>query len=163
PRRRGRRGRLAREPGTPGTAAADGRARGAPRTAGPRRGGHRPRRRHGRASRAPPRRPRQPRALRGGRRGRAAHVGGRARPGGRCGGAIGARALGRLRGCLGGLALRAWGSDELVRGLSVFTQGEWRLTVPGYVAAIGGLLTAAGTRTRRRTVKWSWNLLFVAI
>src|SRR5690606_16203730 len=72
-------------------------------------------------------------------------------------------ALGLLLGVLVVLALRTWGSDELVRGLSVFTQGEWRLTVPGYVAAIGGLLTAAGTRTRRRTVKWSWNLLFVAI
>ncbi|MTG89257.1 flippase-like domain-containing protein [Cellulosimicrobium sp. BIT-GX5] len=74
-----------------------------------------------------------------------------------------AAALGLLLGVLVVLALRTWGSDELVRGLSVFTQGEWRLTVPGYVAAIGGLLTAAGTRTRRRTVKWSWNLLFVAI
>ncbi|MBM7818179.1 uncharacterized membrane protein YbhN (UPF0104 family) [Cellulosimicrobium cellulans] len=74
-----------------------------------------------------------------------------------------AAALGLLLGVLVVLALRTWGSDELIRGLSVFTQGEWRLTVPGYVAAIGGLLTAAGTRTRRRTVKWSWNLLFVAI
>src|SRR5690606_32675689 len=74
-----------------------------------------------------------------------------------------AAALGLLLGVLVVLALRTWGSDELVRGLSVFTQGEWRLTVPGYVAAIGGLLTAAGTRTRCRTVKWSWNLLFVAI
>ncbi|UKJ63346.1 flippase-like domain-containing protein [Cellulosimicrobium cellulans] len=74
-----------------------------------------------------------------------------------------AAALGLLLGVLVVLALRTWGSDELIRGLSVFTQGEWRLTVPGYVAAIGGLLTAAGTRTRRRTVKWSWNLLFIAI
>ena len=74
-----------------------------------------------------------------------------------------AAALGLLLGVLTVLAIRAWGSDELVRGLSVFDHGQWRLTVPGYVAAIGGLLTAAGTRTRRRTVKWSWNLLFVAI
>jgi uncharacterized membrane protein YbhN (UPF0104 family) len=74
-----------------------------------------------------------------------------------------AAALGLLLGVLAVLALRAWGSDDLVRGLSVFSRGEWQLTIPGYVAAIGGLLTAAGTRTRRRTVKWSWNLLFVAI
>ncbi|WP_313661524.1 flippase-like domain-containing protein [Cellulosimicrobium cellulans] len=74
-----------------------------------------------------------------------------------------AAALGLLLGVLAVLALRAWGSDDLVRGLSVYSRGEWQLTIPGYVAAIGGLLTAAGTRTRRRTVKWSWNLLFVAI
>ncbi len=74
-----------------------------------------------------------------------------------------AAGLGLLLGVLVVLALGAWGSDELVRGLSVYSQGAWRLTVPGYVAAIGGLLTAAGTRTRRRTVKWSWNLLFVGI
>ncbi|MFF2268476.1 flippase-like domain-containing protein [Cellulosimicrobium cellulans] len=74
-----------------------------------------------------------------------------------------AAALGLLLGVLAVLALRAWGSDDLIRGLSVYSRGEWQLTIPGYVAAIGGLLTAAGTRTRRRTVKWSWNLLFIAI
>ncbi|WP_251152053.1 flippase-like domain-containing protein [Cellulosimicrobium sp. Marseille-Q4280] len=74
-----------------------------------------------------------------------------------------AAALGLLLGILVTLAVMEWGSDELVRGMSIFTQGEWRLTIPGYVAALGGLLTAAGTRTRRRTVAWSWNLIFVAI
>ncbi|WP_454041999.1 flippase-like domain-containing protein [Cellulosimicrobium sp. Marseille-Q8652] len=74
-----------------------------------------------------------------------------------------AAALGLLLGILVTLAVMEWGSDELVRGLSIFTQGEWRLTIPGYVAALGGLLTAAGTRTRRRTVAWSWNLIFVAV
>ncbi|QJW38124.1 flippase-like domain-containing protein [Cellulosimicrobium protaetiae] len=76
-----------------------------------------------------------------------------------------AAALGLLLGVLVVLALRTWGSDELIRGLSAFIDGSWQLTIPDYlyVAAIGGLLTAAGTRTRRRTVKWSWNLLFVAI
>ncbi|WP_435738016.1 flippase-like domain-containing protein [Cellulosimicrobium sp. PMB13] len=74
-----------------------------------------------------------------------------------------AAALGLLLGILVTLAVTAWGTDDLVRGLSIFTQGEWRLTIPGYVAALGGLLTAAGTRTRRRTVAWSWNLIFVAI
>lgn len=77
--------------------------------------------------------------------------------------AIVAAALGLLLAVLVVLAVRTWGSDELVRGLSVFTQGQWRLTIPGYVAALSGLLTAAGSRTRRRTVAWSWNLLFVAI
>nr|WP_081896103.1 lysylphosphatidylglycerol synthase domain-containing protein [Cellulosimicrobium sp. MM] len=76
-----------------------------------------------------------------------------------------AAALGLLLGVLVVLALRTWGSDDLIRGLSAFIDGSWQLTIPDYlyVAAIAGLLTAAGTRTRRRTVKWSWNLLFVAI
>ncbi|MCB7135642.1 flippase-like domain-containing protein [Cellulosimicrobium marinum] len=74
-----------------------------------------------------------------------------------------AAALGLVLAVLTVLAVQVWGSDELVRGLSVFTQGGWQLSIPGYVAAIGGLLTAAGTRTRRRTVAWSWNVLFVAL
>ncbi|MBD5785729.1 flippase-like domain-containing protein [Cellulosimicrobium terreum] len=77
--------------------------------------------------------------------------------------AIAAAAVGLLLGVVVVLAVEAWASPELVRGLSVYDGGGWRLTVPGYVAAIGGLLTAAGTRTRRRSVAWSWNLLFVAI
>jgi uncharacterized membrane protein YbhN (UPF0104 family) len=79
--------------------------------------------------------------------------------------AIVAACLGLLLGVLVSFALSAWGSDELVRGLSVFMDGTWQLTIPDYlyVAAIAGLLTAAGTRTRRRTVAWSWNLLFLAI
>jgi uncharacterized membrane protein YbhN (UPF0104 family) len=77
--------------------------------------------------------------------------------------AIVAAALGLLLAVVVVLAVRTWGSDELVRGLSAFTRGEWRVTIPGYVAALAGLLTAAGSRTRRRTVAWSWNLIFVAI
>lgn len=56
-----------------------------------------------------------------------------------------------------------WGSDELVAGLSVRLRGELTLTIPPYVAAVSGLLTAAGPRTRRRTVQWSWNLLWVGL
>lgn len=76
---------------------------------------------------------------------------------------IAAAALGLLLGVVTLLAVNAWGSDDLVRGMSVRSGGEWQLTIPGYVAAIGGMLTVAGPRTRRRTVKWSWNLLFVAV
>src|SRR5450830_1886619 len=57
----------------------------------------------------------------------------------------------------------AFGSTELVGGLSVRLQGESVLTVPGFVGLISGLLTATGPRARRRTVVWSWNLLWVAI
>ena len=55
------------------------------------------------------------------------------------------------------------GSDQLVSGLSVRLSGELTLSIPPYVALISGLLTATGPRTRRRTVAWSWNLVWVAI
>jgi uncharacterized protein (TIRG00374 family) len=60
-------------------------------------------------------------------------------------------------------AATAFGSTELVGGLSVRLQGESVLTVPGFVGLISGMLTATGPRARRRTVMWSWNLLWVAI
>ncbi|GAA1982786.1 hypothetical protein GCM10009718_20040 [Isoptericola halotolerans] len=71
--------------------------------------------------------------------------------------------LGLVLGVAALLTLSWLGSDELVRTLSVFRDGSWTITIPGYVAAIAGLLTTAGPRTRRRTVRWSWNLLYVAL
>lgn len=56
-----------------------------------------------------------------------------------------------------------FGSDQLVAGLAVRLGGVWTVTIPGYIALIAGLLTATGPRTRRRTVSWSWNLIWVAI
>lgn len=55
------------------------------------------------------------------------------------------------------------GSDQLVAGLSVRLGGTWTVTIPGYIALIAGLLTATGPRSRRRTVLWSWNLVWIAI
>lgn len=55
------------------------------------------------------------------------------------------------------------GSDQLIAGLSVRLGGVWTVTIPGYIALIAGLLTATGPRTRRRTVAWSWNLVWVAV
>ncbi|HWK92287.1 MAG TPA: lysylphosphatidylglycerol synthase transmembrane domain-containing protein [Luteimicrobium sp.] len=60
-------------------------------------------------------------------------------------------------------AIRAWGSDEMISGLSVWSGNVYGVVLPGYVAGIAGLLTVAGPRSRRRTVKWSWNLLWVAL
>ncbi|WP_407320199.1 lysylphosphatidylglycerol synthase transmembrane domain-containing protein [Isoptericola halotolerans] len=74
-----------------------------------------------------------------------------------------AATLGLVLGVLALLTLSWLGSDELVRTLSVFRNGSWTITIPGYVSAIAGLLTTAGPRTRRRTVRWSWNLLYVAL
>lgn len=55
------------------------------------------------------------------------------------------------------------GTDQLVSGLSVQLGGVLTLTLPGYVALLGGMLTVSGPRGRRRTVTWSWNLLWVAV
>ncbi|MFF1530810.1 flippase-like domain-containing protein [Cellulomonas sp. NPDC058312] len=55
------------------------------------------------------------------------------------------------------------GSEQLVAGLSVRLAGQLTLTIPGYMALIAGLLTATGPRNRRRTVAWSWNLVWVAV
>jgi hypothetical protein len=74
-----------------------------------------------------------------------------------------AAALGLALGIVAVVTISRFGSAELVRGLSVFTDGSWSLTVPGYVSAIAGLLTTAGPRTRRRTVRWSWNVLYFAL
>ena len=52
---------------------------------------------------------------------------------------------------------------ELVIGMAIRSNGEWVVTLPGYVALLVGLLTVVGPRGRRRTVKWSWNLLWVAV
>lgn len=60
-------------------------------------------------------------------------------------------------------AITTWGSDDLQIGMSVPIRGVYTLTIPGFVAGVGGLLTASGPRTRRRTVRLSWNLLWVSL
>lgn len=77
---------------------------------------------------------------------------------------VGAAGLAALVLCVATTsALTAFGSAELVRGLSVSRDGSWVLSVPASVAALAGVLTAAGPRARRRTVLWSWNLLWVSL
>ncbi|GIG28702.1 lysylphosphatidylglycerol synthase transmembrane domain-containing protein [Cellulomonas marina] len=58
--------------------------------------------------------------------------------------------------------VRVLGSAELQAGLSVVRGGARVVEVPGYLAMLVGLLTVAGPRTRRRSVRWSWNGLWVA-
>ncbi|GAB4086917.1 lysylphosphatidylglycerol synthase transmembrane domain-containing protein [Myceligenerans cantabricum] len=71
---------------------------------------------------------------------------------------------GLLIGILFGLGVRYLGSDELVAGMSVLVLGEgYQLIIPTYAVALTALLTVAGPATRRRTVRWSWNLLFAAL
>lgn len=60
-------------------------------------------------------------------------------------------------------ALVTFAGAELVATMSV-TQGvETILTLPGYVAMLSALLTLAGPRAHRSSVRWSWNALWVAI
>lgn len=60
-------------------------------------------------------------------------------------------------------AVQTWASDELIHGLSIISGNTSTLTIPGYVAGLSGLLTAAGPRTRRRSVSISWNVIWVAL
>jgi len=52
---------------------------------------------------------------------------------------------------------------EVARSLVQWRSGEWVSTITPTVAALAGLLTAVGTRGRRRVVAISWNLLWVAL
>lgn len=60
-------------------------------------------------------------------------------------------------------ALRMWATDSLLEGMSVRLSNQSVLTIPGYVAGLCGLLTAAGPRTRRRSVSVSWNVLWFSL
>ncbi|WP_029068067.1 lysylphosphatidylglycerol synthase transmembrane domain-containing protein [Jonesia quinghaiensis] len=77
--------------------------------------------------------------------------------------AAAALALGLLLASIFMYAVNSLGSGELIRGLSVATRAGLIITVPGYIAGIAGLLTAAGPRQRRRTVTFSWNLVWFAL
>ncbi|RPF23285.1 lysylphosphatidylglycerol synthase transmembrane domain-containing protein [Myceligenerans xiligouense] len=75
-----------------------------------------------------------------------------------------AGAGGLVIGILFGLGVRYLGSDDLVRGMSVWVLGEgYQLVIPTYAVALTALLTVAGPATRRRSVRWTWNLLFLAL
>jgi uncharacterized membrane protein YbhN (UPF0104 family) len=60
-------------------------------------------------------------------------------------------------------AIETFGSEELVIGMSIRSGSTWVVTLPAYVALIVGLLTVVGPRGRRKTVTWSWNLLWLAV
>lgn len=73
-------------------------------------------------------------------------------------------ALGLVLGVLTTVLLRQLGSDELVRGMSVWESGTgYVLAIPEYAVALTAMLTVAGPATRRRTVRISWNLMFAAL
>ncbi|MFC8943361.1 hypothetical protein ACFT1B_35320, partial [Streptomyces griseoincarnatus] len=72
--------------------------------------------------------------------------------------------VGLLLGILTTLLVGHLGSDELVRGMSVWERGNgYVLAIPQYAVAVTAMLTVAGPATRRRTVRISWNLMFAAL
>ncbi|WP_129782737.1 lysylphosphatidylglycerol synthase transmembrane domain-containing protein [Promicromonospora panici] len=72
--------------------------------------------------------------------------------------------VGLLLGVLTTLLVNHLGSDELVRGMSVWERGTgYVLAIPEYAVAVTAMLTVAGPATRRRTVRISWNLMFAAL
>lgn len=74
-----------------------------------------------------------------------------------------ALALGLSLAVLFVLALETWATDSFIDSMSVtITQGTKEI-VPGYLAGICGLLTAAGPRTRRRSVSISWDTIWVSL
>jgi len=77
--------------------------------------------------------------------------------------ALVAAAVGLTSSILLALAVQALGSSDLVRGLSVRVGANVALSVPTSLAGVVALLVAAGPRVRRRTVAWSWNLLWVSV
>ncbi|MCL2091081.1 MAG: flippase-like domain-containing protein [Micrococcales bacterium] len=52
-------------------------------------------------------------------------------------------------------------APDLQRSLSVVLEGQRTLVLPTYLALLAAGLTVAGPRGRRRSVRWSWNLLWV--
>ncbi len=77
---------------------------------------------------------------------------------------IAGAALGFMLGVVALLLVRHLGTPDFILGLSIIdTHGVARLEIPAYVSAVTALLTVAGPRTRRKTVRVSWNVLFTAL
>lgn len=77
--------------------------------------------------------------------------------------AFAAGVLGALGATLGAWLISRFGIVELRTAFSVVSGGERVVLVPPMLSATAALLTAAGSRNRRRTLPWSWNLLWIAL
>ena len=80
-------------------------------------------------------------------------------------------ALQGLIGAIGGIIislivvflLNEWGPESIVTGLSIRTGGVEILTIPPFISAITALLTAVAAPAKRRSVSWSWNLMWISV
>jgi len=79
-----------------------------------------------------------------------------------------------LQGSLAGIVsfglafLTAWGVraldyDPMVTGLSAGPAGHYQVAIAPLAAAMAGILTAVGPRSRRPILRFSWNLLWLAL
>ncbi|UFU06379.1 lysylphosphatidylglycerol synthase transmembrane domain-containing protein [Ruania halotolerans] len=59
--------------------------------------------------------------------------------------------------------LESFAPEEVLRALHLLEGGEWVMTVTPMVAGLAAFLTAIGTRSRRRLVAISWNLLWIVL
>ena len=56
-----------------------------------------------------------------------------------------------------------WGPEFLVNGLSIHRGALIILTIPTQIFTITALLTAVATPTNRRSITWSWNLMWISV
>lgn len=77
--------------------------------------------------------------------------------------AIGAAVAGTLLALLTAWLVTTFGSDDLRLALSVISRGQRVVTIPALLVGTVALLTAAGARSRRRTLPASWNLLWIGL
>lgn len=77
--------------------------------------------------------------------------------------AVGAAVVAIVVGLVSVWLMNRYGIEELRDSFSVRVDGEWEVTVPVLLSGTAALITAAGSRGRRRTVGWSWNLLWVGL
>ena len=79
--------------------------------------------------------------------------------------AVAGALLAVLTALLAAWLITKWGVPDLRSAFSIWSReaNEALVTIPALMTGTAGLLTAVGQRSRRRTVAWSWNLLWVAL
>lgn len=77
--------------------------------------------------------------------------------------AVGAALLGILLAVGAAWAITRFGTDALSGPFSVWSRGERGVNIPPLFTGTAALLTAAGARNRRRTVGWSWNIIWAGL
>ncbi|MDO8106212.1 lysylphosphatidylglycerol synthase transmembrane domain-containing protein [Isoptericola sp. b441] len=77
--------------------------------------------------------------------------------------AVLAAALGLVASQVATWLITHFGIPALQQSFSVYRGGQGTVTLPGTLIAVTALLTVAGPRSRRRTVAWSWNAVWVGL
>lgn len=77
--------------------------------------------------------------------------------------AVLAAVLGLIASLVATWLITRFGIPVLQSAFSVFRGGQGTVTLPAMLVAISAMLTVAGPRSRRRTVGWSWNALWLGL